>query len=926
MKRWTIISFILVLSQITSAATIHVPDDFTTIQVGILAASEGDTVLVADGTYTGTGNRDISFNGKNIVIMSENGPEVTIIDCQGTESVPHRAFIFNNNEGSTSIVEGLTMINGYGLDEYGMSKGGALFCYGTSPKFINCVFSNNACHGRGGAVAAWASSPIFDNCSFIDNSAFHGGGVYLSAGSFKNNTLNHEPMLINCTFSGNYALTDNGYGGGICARIWNMDVTVEGCVFFDNIAKYGGGISVGQSTNIYISNCTFAYNSADYGGSIDIYYAGTSEVHNSIISYSLNSLAFYKQNVNQLSITCCDMFGNFGGDWVGDMSLFLGKYGNISEDPLFCDASSSDFSIQGTSPCSPFMNPECSLIGALDIDCHGEIEYPIAAAINFGSSPNDHLIYQPTPEIFWSYIDTAATSQLQYEIEVGTDDDWTTAEMWSTGPVSSSDTSVIYTGLPLTRGETYYIRVRVNNGTIWGNWLENWFMLNPGFVVRVPDDVLTIQAGIDLTMSGDTVLIAPGTYTGDGNRDLDYGGRNIIVVSEGGPEVTILDCEGSQSEPHRAFNFISGENSSAILDGFTLTGGYGNFSDGYYVGGAIYLANTNPTIKNCIFDQNDAESGGAIYGDDASPVFADCEFTTNLASHLGGSLAIFSGEPTFNTCIFSNNGGGTKGGAIAGYDAITIMNECTFNNNSAEDGGAVHFEGFIGKRSATVSMDICVLNDNIALTNGGAVYFGVNTAASLHNCTLADNEAIIASGIYTQSSDYLIVENCIIAYGISGEAIYCGEPGIPDITCSDIYGNFGGDWVGCISSLAGINFNFSDDPMFCDRITDDYRLNFPSSPCYNGNTPCNELVGALTIGCGNYLCGDSNNDSAVNVSDAVWIIGYVFVGGDPPQPLESGDVNCDTFVNVSDAVWIINYVFIGGNAPCDPSGDGIPDC
>jgi hypothetical protein len=75
-----------------------------------------------------------------------------------------------------------------------------------------------------------------------------------------------------------------------------------------------------------------------------------------------------------------------------------------------------------------------------------------------------------------------------------------------------------------------------------------------------------------------------------------------------------------------------------------------------------------------------------------------------------------------------------------------------------------------------------------------------------------------------------------------------------------------------------------------------------------------------------YLCGDTNKDKTVNVSDAVFIINYVFVGGDPPNPLESGDANCDGDCNVSDAVWIINYVFVGGSQPCDTDGDGLPDC
>jgi C1A family cysteine protease len=75
-----------------------------------------------------------------------------------------------------------------------------------------------------------------------------------------------------------------------------------------------------------------------------------------------------------------------------------------------------------------------------------------------------------------------------------------------------------------------------------------------------------------------------------------------------------------------------------------------------------------------------------------------------------------------------------------------------------------------------------------------------------------------------------------------------------------------------------------------------------------------------------YICGDANADATVNVSDAVYIINYVFVGGDPPDPMESGDCNCDGTCNVSDAVWIINYVFVGGNGPCDTDGDEMPDC
>jgi predicted outer membrane repeat protein len=958
MKRWIIISFILVLAQIATATTIYVPSGSATIQAGIDAASEGDTVLVADGVYSGSGNRNIDFGGKSIKLISENGPKWTIIHCGGTSSSPQRGFQFINYEDTSSVVSGFTVRNGFGLDETGANRGGAIYCDRSSPLITNCIFKDNYGDHEGGAVATYGSSPVIRDCVFDGDSAYHGGaicfnGLLTKDGSDESSDRGvSNPFIENCSFFDNSANHFSGYGGAIFVQRNDISLTMKKCLFYDNVADVGGGLASYVDAHVYVDNCSFVDNTGQIGSNIYLRADGNIEVTNTIIAYGNNGQGLYTVNTDLFDISCSDIYDNAGGDWVDNLSSYFGVDGNISEDPLFCDTSTSDYNIQGYSLCSPYMNTECLLIGALEPGCNTMIEFPIAAYINYGTAAIDHTVYITEPEIFWSYIDTAATSQTHYEIEVGTDDDWTIAEMWSSGEIWLSDTSVVYAGSPLTRGETYYVRVRVNNGTIWGSWIEDYLTLSSYLIIRVPGYVSNIQEAIDLTSSGDTVLVAPGTYTGTGNRDLDYGGRNIVVISEEGPEFTIIDCEGSQSDPHRAFNFITGENSSAILEGFTITGGYGQFMDGYYIGGAVYLDNTTPIIKSCVFDQNNAESGGAIYCDNASPTFNEClfvtntatiqggavesnngaptfnecEFSTNTATIQGGAVASINGSPTFNNCDFIGNGGGGKGGAIAGYDAISIMNVCTFDNNSALNGGAIHFDSFVGKRSSNVSLDSCLLFENISQTNGGAAFFGYNTSASLHNCTLADNQADVGSGIYTQSSDFLIVENCIIAYGISGEAIYCDEPGIPDITCSDIYGNFGGDWVGCISSLAGINFNFSDDPMFCDRITDDYRLNYPSSPCYNGNTPCNELVGALTIGCGGYICGDSNGDVAVNVSDAVWIIGYIFVGGDPPLPLESGDVNCDGVVNVSDAVWIINYVFIGGNEPCDPSGDGIPDC
>lgn len=205
-----------------SAAIIHIPGDQPTIQAGINASIDGDTILLADGTYTGAGNRDMDFNGKIITVTSESGPDACVIDCQGTVDEKHRAFTFDDQETEQALIHGLTIRNGY------ERNGGAIYCYfKSSPTISNCVFSHNSGGVIGGAIYLYSlCTPTITNCVFMDNWGSNcGAGICCDGGN---------PTVINCTFTGNSI--DWHKGAAIyCGASGTVNpLIVTNCIFWNN--------------------------------------------------------------------------------------------------------------------------------------------------------------------------------------------------------------------------------------------------------------------------------------------------------------------------------------------------------------------------------------------------------------------------------------------------------------------------------------------------------------------------------------------------------------------------------------------------------------------------------------------------------------------------------------------------------------------
>jgi hypothetical protein len=88
-------------------------------------------------------------------------------------------------------------------------------------------------------------------------------------------------------------------------------------------------------------------------------------------------------------------------------------------------------------------------------------------------------------------------------------------------------------------------------------------------------DFPTILAAIEAAVEGDTIELGDGIFQGDGNRDLDFGGKSLTLRSQSGnPQACVIDCQGSEADPHRGFDFRSHQEPEAIIQGITITNGY----------------------------------------------------------------------------------------------------------------------------------------------------------------------------------------------------------------------------------------------------------------------------------------------------------------------------------------------------------------
>ena len=258
MKKLFLFALALILLPVSAmAADINVPGDQPTIQAAIDAAHNGDTILIAAGTYTGPDNRNLKTKGKTLTIKSVSGPADCVIDCQGEG----QGFSIPPSTRAVVHLEGLTIRNGYSGSSGGaiyadrarleavdcifegnraVFDGGAVYATHQPASFTRCIFNNNSVAYEGGAVSASYSTFDFVNCQFSQNQASkgRGGAVY---SPFDNHDYPAKIKFINCSFSRNHAKNE---GGALWCyiRYPGDQVDVKNCILWDNTAQLGDQI------------------------------------------------------------------------------------------------------------------------------------------------------------------------------------------------------------------------------------------------------------------------------------------------------------------------------------------------------------------------------------------------------------------------------------------------------------------------------------------------------------------------------------------------------------------------------------------------------------------------------------------------------------------------------------------------------------
>lgn len=911
---------------------------YPNLQAAIDDSVDGDTIFLARGVWKGDGNRDLDFKGKKITVSGlrpedSNYVAATIIDCEGTESYPHRGFYFHTKEDSNSVVCGITIKNGY------YSSASGIYCGSSAPYIHHCLFINNKSNysrDNGSTIYYYITVKkklIIESCKFSDNSG--GSAVYISGygcivdfsindceinnttGSFSYlgaggiYCFNSNGEISNCRIEKNQYygiisasstvnITDclirgNGTAGTTSAGISDggrSTINVKNSSIIGNI-----GIGINGSSYLNVNNCFIGYNLGNGVNNstkiLDSKIIGNSGVginnplivNNCIVAKNKKQGIYYPYYIvsnctvidnnscgiqvaqGSAYITNCIIRYNYGDQIKGVTSstkiTYTNSYkndtsvgypsnipytgiGNIDKEPNFVsekdyhlltgsgciDAGTNDVKYYTTSGIYPVIEPN-DIDGSariIDGDSNGTATADIGAY--------EYNTNQPVTAV-WAdrivclkndcngvkgkiYVKNAGVGTLNYEIT--SDEKWLTIDNpsgASGGEVQEINVSINPDSLELGN---YYCRVKVYSNEAVNKVAECWLCVHIGTLWTVPTDVNTIQAAINAAKNFDYIRVMDGNYTGDGNRNINFNGKNIVLYSESGnPDNCIINCNKMDG-----LKLITRED-EAVIDGFTISNAhYGitcdvcsvpeikncRFNYCYY---GIYLDRySSAKIENCNFKCYGIYSlncnkillmdshfprptfyGLGLTGQKFEAERCDFEsaigcsmkntIINNCQIHDTAYQGIFissTGKFIMSNCSLKN-----IPGSIREYAALKISNvgqgtisNCRINSER-KSCTAIYITSSASAKDISIQNSLLAGNDTVCYLTSSTT-----NNVKFENCTITENRTYVLSGSGRNTVSF---KNCII-WDANIVSPSTSGPVIPNITYCDVKGGWAG--------------------------------------------------------------------------------------------------------------------------------------
>jgi predicted outer membrane repeat protein len=679
---------------------------FTDLRSALTAAVAGDEIWVAAGTYlpTAGSDRSISFSlmegvfvyggfagtetsrdqrdwAANVTILSGD------IGTSGT-TTDNSYHVVSACNVAVTVLDGFTITGG---QADGSGFGGGLYSDSSSPTLANVIFSNNTAYS-GGGLYSLSGAPTLIDVTFSNNTATSlGGGLYSN---------NASATLIRVTFSNNTSYN----GGG--AYNSSGSLTLTNAVFAGNSGQYGGGLY--NTGTAALSNVSFSDNIAGSGESAYLR-SGNVTIINSILWGTAGDTAVQLYSGSNATTV---RYSIVQGGWTGT--------GNLNADPLFVDAAHGDLHLKAGSPAvdagansgaqrtdrdgaaRPFDGDGIAIYDMGAYESHTVNQAPVAEAggpyaVGVGrsvtlsgaaSSDSDGVVAKyewdfnydgVTFDVDATGISTAFST---VGLQAGTLRTVALRVRDAVGTLSAIDTTTVSVTavLPLYVDQH---ATGLNTGTSWANAFT------------------TLQAALTAAVAEDEIWVAAGTYTPTTGTDRRvsfvlktgvavYGGFAGTETSRGQrnwtSNITTLsgDIGVAGSATDNSYHVVyAADVTTAVLDGFTITGGRANGSyDNQWCGGGVFFTGSTSTLANVTFSRNTASSGGGLYISSSSPTtLTNVVFSGNTASSGGGVYSY--GSTTLANVTFSGNTATSAGGALSdSYGTTTITNSIFWGNTA----------------------------------------------------------------------------------------------------------------------------------------------------------------------------------------------------------------------------------------------------